>query len=55
MARDEILEHGADGVAVGLDLALAADLRPQRRWDPDGGHACTGRCVHLRAPVQNST
>ena len=44
VARDEVLEHGADRVAVGLDLTLAADLGAQRRGDPDGRHACTGRC-----------
>ena len=48
IALDEILEHGADRVAVGLDLALAADLGAQRRWNANGGHACTG-------PWQNST
>ena len=41
MALDEVLEHRAHGVAVGLDLALAADLGAQRRRDPHDGHACT--------------
>ena len=48
MAVDQILEHGADGVALGLDLSLAADLRPQ----------CRGmRTAVTRAPGrwQNST
>ena len=49
IALDEILEHGAHRVAVGLDLALAADLGAQRRRNADGGHR-----VH-RALTQNST
>ena len=44
----EVVEHGAHGVAVDLDLACAADLVAERRGDADGRHACTG-------PAQNST
>ena len=48
MACDEILEHGAHGVALGLDLTLAADFCAQGGWDANGRHAWTG-------PWQNST
>ena len=45
---DEVVEHLADAVADGLDLADAADLAAKRRRDANRDHACTG-------PWQNST
>ena len=41
MAVDEVVEHLADRVALGLDLARAADLVAQRGRDPDDAHAFT--------------
>ena len=38
IARDEVVEHVADGLAVRLELARAADLGAQRRRDANGGH-----------------
>ena len=49
MAVDEVVEHLADRVALGLDLARAADLVAQRGRDPDDAHAFTV------PPAQNST
>ena len=50
MTIDQVVEHLAHRLAVGFDLARAADFVPQRGGDPDDGHdACTA------APWQNST
>ena len=43
----EVLEHLAHRLALADELALAADLVPQRRRNPDSRHG--------RTPAQNST
>jgi hypothetical protein len=47
--RDQIVEQLAHRRAVGLDLALAADLGSQRGWNANDAQAGS------RVPAQNST
>src|SRR6185312_10948962 len=42
VGRREVVEHLADGRALGGDFLLAADGRPQHGWDLDGGHGGSG-------------
>src|SRR3954451_17116795 len=49
ITRDEIVNHRAHGLAARVDLALAADLRAERGWEANRGHACA------RGPAQNWT
>src|SRR3954447_20562756 len=48
-ARHQVLEQLAHGLALGGDLALAADLSAQLWRDANEAHACAG------LPLQNST
>src|SRR6266516_2129425 len=48
-ARQQVVEQLADVAALGGNLAHAADVAAQHRWDPDPAHACAG------LPEQKST